>query len=266
MRKVFELMNMRGRTALITGGAGHIGRVAADTLAELGASIVLLDINGEACEKAAADLRATWNTKVTPIVADLEDETAVRDVSRRVAEEHGSLHVLVHAAALVGIMPLEGWAVPFSQQSAATWRRAFEVNLTSFFVLTQSCEQLLRTSSGSIIAISSIYGVSAPVMKLYEGTKLGNPAAYAASKGGLLQMVRYLSTTLSPDVRVNAISPGGVSRRQPEEFVERYVERTPLGRMATEEDLKGAVAYFASDLSAYVTGQNLLVDGGWTAW
>ena len=95
---------------------------------------------------------------------------------------------------------------------------------------------------------------------------MANPVGYGASKGGILQLTRYLATELAPSVRVNSISPGGVSRGQPKQFQERYVSKTPLGRMATEEDLKGAVAYLASDLSRYVTGHNLVVDGGWTAW
>jgi NAD(P)-dependent dehydrogenase (short-subunit alcohol dehydrogenase family) len=105
-----------------------------------------------------------------------------------------------------------------------------------------------------------------PDFQLYEGTPLANPAAYGVSKAGLLQLVRYLATALAPGVRVNAISPGGVERGQPEVFQARYRERTPLGRLASEEDLKGAIAYLASDLSSYVTGHNLVVDGGWTAW
>src|SRR5437870_1912890 len=114
--------------------------------------------------------------------------------------------------------------------------------------------------------IGSIYGVVGPDLALYEGTPLGNPAAYAASKGGLLQFTRWLATSLAPRVRVNMLSPGGVERGQAEQFRTRYVAKTPLARMATEEDFKGAVAYLASDLSAYVTGQNLIVDGGWTTW
>ena len=119
---------------------------------------------------------------------------------------------------------------------------------------------------GSVIFFSSIYGLVGPDMRLYEDTDMASPAGYPASKGGLLQLARYLATVLAPRIRVNTISPGGVWRNQPEAFHQRYVYRTPLGRMATEEDLKGAVAYLASDLSAYVTGQNLGVDGGWTAW
>ena len=119
---------------------------------------------------------------------------------------------------------------------------------------------------GAIINIGSIYGTVGPDFSLYEGTSMANPAAYGASKGGLAQLTRYLATALAPLVRVNTISPGGIARGQPASFVERYRSRTPLGRMGAEEDLKGAVAFLASDAAAYVTGQNLLVDGGWSAW
>jgi NAD(P)-dependent dehydrogenase (short-subunit alcohol dehydrogenase family) len=157
--------------------------------------------------------------------------------------------------------------VPFERQLPESWRRALEVNLTAPFVLVQAAAEALAASGhGSVINISSIYGLTGPDWRLYEGTTMGNPAAYAASKGGLIQMTRWLATTMAPKVRVNAIAPGGVFRDTPEPFLTRYISRTPLARMATEEDFKGAVAYLASDLSAYVTGQCLAVDGGWTAW
>jgi NAD(P)-dependent dehydrogenase (short-subunit alcohol dehydrogenase family) len=144
---------------------------------------------------------------------------------------------------------------------------ALEVNLTAPFILTQACAPMLTVSGhGSVINIGSIYGIVGPYKSLYAGTTLGNPAAYAASKGGLLQLTRWLATMLAPDVRVNAITVGGVWRNQPEDFHRRYKKKTPLNRMAVEEDLKGAVAFLASDLSAYVTGHNLVVDGGWTIW
>jgi len=117
-----------------------------------------------------------------------------------------------------------------------------------------------------VILVSSIYGMVAPDWSLYRDTTMANPAAYGASKGGLIQLARYLATLMAPAVRVNALTPGGAWRGQPDPFHERYKARTPLRRMATEEDFKGAAAYLASDLSAYVTGQNLIVDGGWTAW
>jgi NAD(P)-dependent dehydrogenase (short-subunit alcohol dehydrogenase family) len=108
-----------------------------------------------------------------------------------------------------------------------------------------------------------LYG---PDLSLYEGTGMNNPAAYAASKGGLLQFTQWSATVLAPDIRVNAITPGGVFRGQDKAFVARYTQKTPLKRMAQEEDFKGAVAFLASDLSTYVTGQNISVDGGWGAW
>jgi NAD(P)-dependent dehydrogenase (short-subunit alcohol dehydrogenase family) len=129
------------------------------------------------------------------------------------------------------------------------------------------CKPLMEGCSGaSIINIGSIYGLCGPDLSLYEGTEMGNPAAYAASKGGVIQLTRWLATVLAPEVRVNCLSPGGVLRNQPEVFIERYIRRTPLRRMAVEEDFKGAIAFLASDLSSYCTGQDIAVDGGWTAW
>ena len=141
------------------------------------------------------------------------------------------------------------------------------VNLGSAFVLAQEAKAYLEKSNhASIILVSSIYGMAGPDLKLYKGTPMKHPAAYGVSKAGLLQLTRYLATVLAPAVRVNAITPGGVWRHQNQKFHQRYKEKTPLGRMAVEEDFKGAVAYLASDLSKYVTGHNLVVDGGFTAW
>ena len=118
----------------------------------------------------------------------------------------------------------------------------------------------------SVINIGSIYGMFGPDLSIYEDTELNNPAAYSASKGGLIQLSRWLSTVLAPKIRVNCISPGGILRNQPEIFVKRYVDKTPLKRMGSESDIAGAVVYLASDLSSWVTGQNLVVDGGWGVW
>ncbi len=267
MKSLRELMDLHGRVALVTGGAGHIGAAAGEALAELGAAVILLDIAETACVSVAERIHEMYGTPTMPLVVDLADEQRVRGVARVVQDHWGRLDILINCAALGGASPLQGWIAPFTGQSVATWRMALEVNLTAAFVLTQACVEMLRASGhGSVINISSIYGMVGPDMRLYEGTAMGNPAAYAVSKGGLLQLTRWLATVLAPEVRVNAISPGGVWRNQPEAFHARYVARTPLGRMATEEDLKGAVAYLASDLSAYVTGHNLVVDGGWTIW
>ena len=125
---------------------------------------------------------------------------------------------------------------------------------------------LKKHRCGSIVNIASIYGLLGQDMSLYDGTEMGNSAAYAVSKVGLIQLTRWMSTVLAPDIRVNCVSPGGVARNQPQVFVDKYVTRTPLMRMGEEDDFKGAVLYFASDISAWVTGQNLVIDGRRSAW
>jgi NAD(P)-dependent dehydrogenase (short-subunit alcohol dehydrogenase family) len=267
MRSLKSLMDLTGRVALITGGAGHVGSAMAEALAEQGAAIAIVDIDQASSASVVDRLRTDYGVAAAAFAVDLEDEAAVRRTPAAVVKALGRLDILINNAALVGTSGLAGWAVPFADQQADTWRRALEVNLTAPFVLTQaSRDYLVASTHGVVINIGSIYGVVAPDLSLYAGTTLGNPAAYAASKAGLLQLTRWLTTVMAPDVRVNAITIGGVWRQQAPAFRDRYVAKTPLGRMAVEEDLKGAVAYLASDLSSYVTGQNLMVDGGWTAW
>lgn len=266
-RDVRDLMDLSGRTALVTGGAGHIGRVAATTLAELGAAVALSDRDTPALAETAREIAARHEARIATAPCDLADEAQVKELPERIAAEFGGLDIVVNVAAFVGDAAREGWSVPFAEQSADTWRKALEVNLTAVFVLTQAAAPLLAASGhGSVVNIASIYGMVGPDMGLYAGTEMGNPAAYAASKGGLLQFTRWLATVLAPGVRVNSVTLGGIARGQPDAFVARYEERTPLGRMGTEEDVKGPIAYLAGDASAYVTGHNLVVDGGWTAW
>lgn len=267
MRTTQQLSDMTGRTALITGGAGHLGRAMASALAEQGCDLILVDRNHDALADAAAMLADIGGGAVRTVRADLESETERDELVAFVRGEVGALNVLVNNAGFVGDSQLAGWAVPFEHQRIDTWRRAIEVNLTAPFHLSQALAEPLRASgAGAIVNIGSIYGVLGPDQRLYEGTAMGNPGAYAASKGGLTQMTRWLATTLAPAVRVNCISPGGIARGQSETFVDRYVARTPLGRMGREEDFKGALLFLASDMSAWMTGQNIMVDGGWSAW
>uniref|UniRef100_A0A7C2NT75 SDR family oxidoreductase n=1 Tax=Schlesneria paludicola TaxID=360056 RepID=A0A7C2NT75_9PLAN len=267
MRSLAELMRLDGRVALVTGGAGHIGRALCEALAELGAAVAVWDIHPERTGDFARSVTDRYGSRTLGCPVDLAREDSLHAAWKQTADWAGRLDILVHCAAYVGTSGLSGWATSFDRQSVATWRQALEVNLTAPFALTQLCEQALRDSGhGSVINVASIYGVVGPNYSLYEGTPLGNPAAYAASKGGLIQLTRWLATTLAPQVRVNCISPGGIERGQAEQFQQRYTALTPLKRMGHEEDLKGAVAFLASDLSRYVTGQNLMVDGGWTTW
>lgn len=267
MTTLSRLMNMRGRRVLITGANGHLGRVMAESLAELGADLILVDRPSSDFTALESMLEKKWNVKVLTQQCDLENETERNTLLERVKMDSLGLDCLINNAAFGGNTSLEGWVVPFEEQTIDTWRRAIEVNLTAAFHLCQSLAPELRTSLvGNIINIASIYGEYGPDLSLYDNTSMGNPAAYAVSKGGLIQLTRWLSTTMAPHVRVNAISPGGIYRNQDVKFVERYVSKTPLKRMAREDDFRGAVAFLATDMSKYVTGQLLRVDGGWGVW
>lgn len=267
MTTLSQLMTISGRRVLITGANGYLGRCMADTMAELGADLVLLDRPGTDFAQLKNELAEKWKVKVTFLKYDLELQDERNALIARVKSDGLGLDCLINNAAFVGSADLQGWVAPFEEQTIDTWRRAIEVNLTATFHLCQAFAPELRLSKGgNIINIASIYGEYGPDMGLYAGTAMGNPAAYSASKGGLLQLTRWLATTMAPQVRVNAISPGGVFRNQPELFVERYISKTPLKRMATEDDFRGTVAYLATGMSSFVTGQTLRVDGGWGVW
>lgn len=267
MKTLKSLMSLGGRCALITGATGGLGRVMADSLAELGASLILVDREEKKLIDLKKDLNDRWNININYFVCDLEEEGQRSHLVTSLNAGHQDLSILINNAAFVGSNDLQGWNTSLELQKVETWRRALEVNLTAVFDLCQRLAPLLKVSEGAnIINIASIYGAYGPDWRLYEDTSMGNPAAYAASKGGLIQLSKWLATTLAPNIRVNCISPGGIIRNQPKTFIDRYEARTPLQRMATEDDFRGIVAYLSSDLSAYVTGQNIFVDGGWGQW
>lgn len=266
MDTIDKLINLHGRRALITGALGGLGRIFASTLAQMGADLILVDRPESDFSGLISDL-SQWPVKVRSMHCDIEIESDRRLLINELGNSFDQISVLVNNAAFVGTSALDGWSVPFEQQSLAAWRRALEVNLTAVFDFCQGMAPLLRKAQGAnIVNIASLYGMLGPDWRLYEGTSMSNPAAYAAAKGGLIQLTRWLSTTLAPEIRVNCISPGGIWRNQAEIFVERYESRTPLGRMAREEDFIGPLAFLCSDQSAYLTGQNIVVDGGWSAW
>lgn len=253
--QINKLLSLENKYALVTGGAGHLGQVIVKTLVELGAHVTSADL------VILPELEREKYLKV-----DLMDEMAVRNLPAQACSQDKCLDILINCAAFVGSSNLKGWAVSFEQQSSDTWRRAFEVNLTSIFNLTQAAVPFLKKSSAaSVINIASVYGICGPDMSLYEGTSMGNPSAYAASKGALIQFTRWCATTLAP-IRFNCITPGGIFRNQPNSFVKKYCAKVPLSRMATENDFSGAIAYLASSMSSYVTGHNLVIDGGFSTW
>ncbi|WP_243063538.1 SDR family oxidoreductase [Humibacter sp. RRB41] len=266
-RPLRDLMSLDGRTAVVTGGAGPLGSVLSSTLAELGARVVVIDLD-EGASQATAD--ALDEVLVGPhlgIGANLMEAGVASRIVDEVERVAGGLDIIVNNAAFTGTSGVPGYAVPFDEQTDEAFLSAAQLNLLAPFSLVRTALPLLRASThGSVVNVSSIYGLVGPNMRLYDGTSMGNPAAYGATKGGIAQLTRYLATVMAPGVRVNAIAPGGIARGQDEQFVQRYEALTPLGRMATEDDMRGAVAWLASDAAGYVTGQVIAIDGGWTAW
>jgi NAD(P)-dependent dehydrogenase (short-subunit alcohol dehydrogenase family) len=263
MNSISSLMSLKGRRALITGAGGHLGREFANTLADLGADLVLVDHPNSILDAISKNIRDSYGVAVQTFGCDFEFKSQRDELIIKLKREIGELNILVNNAAFVGASNVSGWNVPFEEQSLETWQRALEVNLTSIFHLAQGLKPLMQNADGAnILNISSMYGLYAPNWNLYRNTNLSNPAAYGVSKGGVIQLTRWLAATLSPNIRVNAIAPGGILRNQEETFVNQYIALTPLSRMATEQDMLGALGYLCSDLSSFVTGQVLFIDGG----
>jgi NAD(P)-dependent dehydrogenase (short-subunit alcohol dehydrogenase family) len=255
-----DFSSLGGRVVMITGGSGRIGSTLAAAFLEHGSSVVTVDLTES---PALGEVEG----RHLHLRADVANLVAVVDLPSRVLEAFGRLDVVVCAAAFVGTSATEGWNVPFLEQDESIWADMLQVNLISNFALVKAAaEPLAAHGVGSVILVSSMYALIAPQPSLYEGISINNPAGYAVSKAGVTQLARWLSTAMAPAVRVNAVTPGGVFRGQDPEFVRRYAERTPMARMASEQDLVGPVLFLASDLAGYVNGLDLVVDGGFSTW
>lgn len=248
---------------IVTGACGPLGWAITTQLSNAGLHVLAVDLPGavEQRQDEAAKLAITF------LPLDLTAPGSADAVSAAVVDAGGRLKVLVNNAAFTGDASLGGYACAFDDQTDAAFDAAVTLNLAVPFRLVRRLAPRLREAGdAAVVNIASIYGLVGPDLGLYEGTSMGNPAGYAASKGGLVQLTRYLSTVLAPQVRVNCVAPGGLARGQDPAFVERYEARTPLRRMGTERDIAEAVGWLASSASAYVTGQTIAIDGGWTAW
>jgi len=258
---VRTLFSLKGRVALITGGASRYGCQISRALAEAGATVIIASKSLPRRQKFVADLEAAgYDAHTMPL--DLTDEGLVKRVAAEIREKWQRLDILVNNAAA-------GSSGNFDRYPAEEWVRTLEVNALGLLRSCRTFGQLMaQRHAGSIVNIGSLYGVVSPDFTIYNGhSEMTNPPAYGFAKAGMIQLTRYLAVYFAEHgVRVNCISPGGLySPRMPTEFVVNYSRRTPLGRMAGPNDLKGAAVFLASDASAYVTGQNLLVDGGYTA-
>lgn len=261
---ISELQRLSGRWSLVTGSHGHLGRVICETLASLGSNIIMVDLSSKFNSELVKKIES-YNVACEFYGCDLEDLNARTSLIKEISLNHSQINCLVNNAAFVGDSKLQGWSVPLEEQSIEAWNRALQVNLTAPFHLSKGLQEKMSASDGaSIINISSIYGEIAPDWSIYENTEMSNPAAYGVSKAGINYLTKWLASYLAPTIRVNAIILGGILRNQPNSFIEKYSNKTNLGRMGTEDDIIGAVLYLASDLSRYVTGTSIKIDGGFT--
>jgi NAD(P)-dependent dehydrogenase (short-subunit alcohol dehydrogenase family) len=249
------LFDLSGRVAVVTGGLGQLGSVYVDGLRERGMKVAVFDV-------AAQD----------PV--DVTDRSAVEAATERVVAEHGVPHLLVNNAALDSPPDAPAEEVgPFETYPEASFDRVMSVNVKGTLIPCQVVGgAMAREGRGSIVNISSVYGLLSPHQAIYEfrrheGETFTKPVAYSVSKSAVLNLTRYLATYWAGEgVRVNTLTLAGVLNDQPQEFLEAYTAQVPLGRMAEAREALGAVVFLASDASSYMTGANLVIDGGWSAW
>jgi len=273
MDNIFDKFHMEGQAAVVTGGAGLLGKEFCKTLAQAGAGVVVADLNAEAANAVAEELQKA-GLKAIGLAVDVTDKESVHQMVLASIKEYGRLDVLVCSAAMDPKFDAQHageHSNTFEDYPLEAWRQALDVNLTGMFLCSQAAViPMLKQDHGSIINICSTYGLVGPDQRIY--IKPGQPQQYkpvfySVTKSGVLGLTRYLATYYAGrNIRANALTPGGVYNNHDETFVQNYSSRTVLGRMAHKDEMSGALLFLASDASSYMTGSNLVVDGGWTAW
>jgi 2-deoxy-D-gluconate 3-dehydrogenase len=273
---IFDKFSLKGQVAVVTGGGGQLGTEFCRTLAEAGASVVVADLLIDHANRTSKSLTDSGYTNF-PFELDVTRIESTRELVAETKKRFGRLDILVNCAALdpkfdpdaasKGIAPGAFEDYPLDQ-----WNAALNVNLTGIFLITQACvkQMIAQGKKGSIINICSTYGLNGPDQRIYikDGKRVAfKPVYYTTTKAGVMGFTKYLAAYYAEtEIRVNALTPGGVFNNHEEYFVKNYSAKTILGRMAKKDEMNGALLFLASDASSYMTGNNVIVDGGWTAW
>ena len=265
------------RVILITGGGGFLGRVFVKAFVTAGAKVAVVDLDPKPALASVCEAGISTEESILLLEADIKDPAAVQGCCLKIEQRWRlGIDVLVNSAAIdpkfdAGVAQLQSHT--FETLPLELWTETLAVNLTGTFLCCQAVGNIMRQQGkGNIINVASAYGMVAPDQRLYEQdgeTKqsLFKPVAYPVSKAGILHLTRYLATYwANTGIRVNSLSPHGVFNSQPKQFLRRFAERSPMGRMALPDEIAGPLLFLASDASSYINGANLVVDGGWTAW
>jgi NAD(P)-dependent dehydrogenase (short-subunit alcohol dehydrogenase family) len=267
-----DVFDLGGKVAVVTGGAGILGRGFCGALADRGAKVALVDVSAEAARNAAEEL-AINGREIFPVLCDVSDPQSVKSMVEAVIKTFGRIDVL-HNNAASKSRDLLAFFAPFESYSIDVWREIMSVNIDGMFLVAQAVgsQMIAQGTGGSMIMTASIYGVVAPDQRIYEGSNymgvaINTPAVYSASKAAVIGLAKYLATYWAEQkIRVNVLTPGGIESGQNDVFRNRYSNRVPLGRMGRDDELHGALVFLASEASSYVTGQNVIVDGGMSCW
>lgn len=259
-----EKFDLTGKVAIVTGGAGLIGSAIVEGLVEFGSNVVICDINQDKCQSLAADLQNKYKVECMGIGIDVSNKKNIELLLFEVLKKFEKVDILITAHQNKTARFFKN----FYEYTEQDFDDIISVNLKGVFLCCQIIgNQMIKQGCGNIINFGSTYGVVSPNQEIYRGTTMGSPAAYSASKGGVILLTKYLATYWGEkNIRVNAISPHGVYNNHEEQFVKQFSEKSPLKRMSTRDEVVGGIIYLASDASSYVTGHNLMVDGGWTTW
>lgn len=273
MPNIFDKFSLKGQSAIVTGGVGLLGQEFCRTLAEAGAGVIVADIDAEKAAQVSASLNSS-GLKAQGCGVDVTDPKSVKALVDFTEKTFGRLDILVCSAALdPKFDPQQAGkhTSSFEDYPLDMWKQALDVNLTGLFLCAQTAvKPMIKQNHGVIINICSTYGLVGPDQRIYQ--KPGQPQSYkpvfySVTKAGVLGLTHYLATYYAgKNIRANALTPGGVFNNHDDLFVQNYSSRTVLGRMAKKDEMSGALLFLASDASSYMTGANLVVDGGWTAW
>lgn len=258
-----ERFSLAGRIAVVTGGAGLIGKAVCRAIAEAGASVFIADTNKEHGESIGSDIKAN-GFDADFIKLDITSQSSIKKTITKIIQKRGQIDIWINNA----YPRTSDWGNEFKDIRIDSLRKNVDMHMNGYFMCCQNVlEEMKKNKSGVLINIGSHYGVLGPNFTIYEGTKMTMPAAYSLIKGGIVNFSRYLATYYAPyNIRVNAVCPGGVFNNQPSKFVKKYKKLVPLNRMATPNDIAGPILFLCSDAASYITGQIVMVDGGLSAW